>query len=97
MSGAGAAAGSTAAVAAAIANAVKASGVLVRIEPQEFTKILKKCEAPLIVYHEGGVFGTTYKYLMSYKGLAFFTKTKEPLYIPASAEVVVADAIWMPS
>ena len=38
-----------------IANAVKASGTVVRIEPAEFLKILKKIESPLIVYAEGGL------------------------------------------
>jgi hypothetical protein len=32
----------------------------------------------------------------SYKGLAFFTKSNTPLDLPAGAEVVTADRIWIP-
>ena len=39
--------------AAAIAEAIKASGVLIRIDPQEFAKILARTKGPLIVIAEG--------------------------------------------
>ncbi|MEZ4700457.1 MAG: hypothetical protein R2834_09010 [Rhodothermales bacterium] len=94
--GAAAGAAGGAAASAAIANAIKASGVLVRVEPEEFMRLLRRAENPLIVYHEGGVFATKHQYLMSYKGFAFYVKTKEPLFIPATAEVVVANSIWIP-
>ena len=32
-----------------IANAIKASGTLVRIEPVEFSKILTRVESPLVI------------------------------------------------
>lgn len=35
--------------AAAIANAIKASGVLVRVDPTEFLRIVHRAEEPLIV------------------------------------------------
>jgi len=92
MNGAGAAA----AAAAAIAQAIKASGVLVSLAPEEFEQLLPRLHEPLIVYAEGGWFSTRYSYLTSYKGLAFFTKSKEPLALPRDAEVVVAKGIWMP-
>lgn len=82
--------------AAAIANAVKAAGTLVRVEPAEFRRLLGLQEAPLVVHATGGFFGTTYQYLTSYKGLAFFTKSKEPVELPGTAEIVLADSIWMP-
>ena len=84
------------AAAQAIANAVKASGVIVRVEGRDFLNLLRKTEAPLVVYSRGGVFTTKHKYLTSYKGLAFFTKVKEPLDLPMKAEVVVAEKIWVP-
>jgi len=83
--------------AAAIADAIKASGVLIRIEPQEFAKILARVKDPLIVVAEGGIFGKNYRYLMSYKGLAFFTKSDAPLELPGGAEVVTAEHISIPS
>ena len=98
MNVAGAAAGgSAAAAAAAIAQAVKASGVVVRMEPQDFLRIVERQEEPLVVASEGGFLGTTYHYLTSYKGLAFFTKSKRELALPGDAEVVRAEKVWMPS
>ena len=82
--------------AAAIANAIKASGVLVRVEPQEFAKLLGLTKEPLIVIAEGGLFGKNYQYLMSYKGLAFFTKSSNALQLPGDAQVVSASRISIP-
>jgi len=85
-----------AAAAAAIAQAIKASGVLVRLDPNEFRKIMVRIPDPLVVISEGGLFSTNYQYLMSYKGLTFFTKSDAPLDLPAGAEVVTAQRIWIP-
>ncbi len=90
MSAAGAAA------AAAIANAIKASGVVVNLAPEEFAAILRRTERPLVVTAEGGFFSKHYKYLTSYKGLAFYTKARAPLLLPADAEVVRAKGISIP-
>jgi GGDEF domain-containing protein len=85
-----------AAIAAMIANAVKASGTVIRIEPEEFVKILKKVDAPLVIYAEGGMISTNYQYMVSYKGFAFYCKADDPIELPKKAEVVVADKIWIP-
>ena len=84
------------AAAAAIANAIKASGVLVRVEPREFAKIIARTDAPLVVIATGGIFSTNFRYLASYKGLAFYTKSKEEIPLPADAEVVSARDINIP-
>ena len=91
------AAGGAAAAAAAMAQAIRASGVLVRLEPAEFNKMLGLVRDPLIVCAEGGVFTTSYAYLMSYKGLAFYTKSGTPLPLPHDAEIVSARRFWMPA
>jgi hypothetical protein len=90
------AAGAAGAAAAAIAEATKASGMLVKLEPEEFAKILTHVKDPLIVIAEGGFFGKNYQYLVSYKGLAFYTKSASPLALPPNAEVVSAGRIWIP-
>ena len=82
--------------AAAIVRAIKASGVLVRVEPDEFSNLMNRAQDPLIVVAEGGIFSTNYQYLMSYKGLAFFTKSGAPLHPPDGAELVKAGRIWIP-
>lgn len=89
------AAGASAA-AAAIAQAIKASGVLVRLAPDQFAQVLGRMAEPLVVYAEGGIIGTNYQYLTSYKGLAFFTKSNEPLPLPAGTELITARGIWIP-
>jgi hypothetical protein len=90
------AAGGAAVAAAAIANAIKASGVVVNVKPEDFAAVLRRTERPLVVAAEGGLFSTSYKYLTSYKGLAFYTKSRAPLALPADAEVVRAQGISIP-
>ena len=86
----------SAVAAAAIAQAIKASGVIVRLEPAEFLKILGRQDEPLVVQAHGGFFRSSWRYLTSYKGLAFFTKSAEPLLLPGRAQIVAAAAIWIP-
>jgi hypothetical protein len=90
------AAGGAAAAAAAIAQAIKASGVIVRVEPPEFLRILARIPDPWIVTATGGVFSRNYQYLVGHKGLAFYTKSSEPLPLPATAELIAARSIWTP-
>ena len=85
------------AVAAAIANAVKASGVVVRVSPSDFYAVLRRIEKPLVILATGGLFSTNYQYLVSYKGFAFFTKSSEPITLPADVELIRARRIWTPS
>lgn len=86
-----------AAVAAAIAQAIKASGAIVSVKPQDFLSILHKTERPLVVTAKERFLGTVYKYLTSYRGLIFFTKTKEELHLPGDMELVISKKIWIPS
>ncbi len=91
----GAAAGGGAAVAAMV-QAIKASGLVVELAPEQFERILDRIEEPLVVVAEGGFFSTKYRYLTSYKGLAFHTKTTAPLHLPRHAETVAAKQMWNP-
>ena len=92
MSGAGAAA---AAHAAAVA-AIKASGALVRVEPDEFRKLLNQNPDGLVVHTEGGLFSTQHKYLMGCKGLVFHSVARDPISLPPRCQVVEAGKIWIP-
>jgi hypothetical protein len=85
-----------AAIHAAIANAIKATGVVVRLEPGEWLSILKRTENPLVVVAEGGMFKTKYQYLTSYRGLAFFTKSPTALVLPGRADVITAKSMSFP-
>jgi hypothetical protein len=82
---------------AAMIQAVKASGTIVRLEPGEFLKLVNKSESPLVITAPGGFFRSHIKYLTSYKGLAFYTQSPTPLSLPYKAEVVAARTIWMPN
>jgi hypothetical protein len=82
--------------AAAIAQATKASGVIVQLEPEEFQRVLYRADHPLVVVSSGGVFRESFKYLMSHRGLAFYTRSDTRLHLPGGAEVVEAKSIWVP-
>ena len=85
-----------AAAAAAIAQAIKASGVIVRVEPIDFLSILGQQEVLLVVHATGGFLSIKHHYLTSYKGLAFFTKSDAPIDLPEGTELVRAKKIWIP-
>ena len=84
------------AAAAAIAQATKASGVIVSREPDEFQRVLYRIPEPLVVVARGGAFKKHNQYLTSYRGIAFFTKSPDQLHLPGSAEVIAAKSIWIP-
>ena len=85
-----------AAAAAAAARAIKASGTIVKVEPQEFERILARQSGALVVTAQEGFFSTKYRYLTSYKGLAFFCESPTALNLPGGNEVVAAQKIWIP-
>jgi ABC-type transport system substrate-binding protein len=93
---AGGAAAGAAAAAAAIAQAIKASGAIVKVEPNDFISILSRANKPLVVVAKGGLVKSNYQYLMAYKGLIFFTKAENELSLPGDIEVVAAKKIWVP-
>ncbi|MCB0280710.1 MAG: hypothetical protein KDD94_14465 [Calditrichaeota bacterium] len=82
--------------AAARARAIKASGVLIEVEPADFQSIINQQENPLIVCSESHFLGTSYKYLNSYKGLAFYCVSNKELMLPAKHERINARKIWIP-
>ncbi len=79
-----------------IAQAIKASGAIVRVKPDDFLSILSKTDRPLVVMAQGGFLKANYQYLTSYKGLVFFTKSSTELSLPGAIELVVSDKIWIP-
>lgn len=79
-----------------MANAIKACGTVVRVEPSEFARIASHQESPLVVRAEGGFFSTSYKYLTSYKGLAFYCKSPTELELPSKTELIRADKMSVP-
>jgi hypothetical protein len=83
--------------AAAIAKAIQASGTIVKLAPQEFQRLLNRMQSPLIIQrYRGGMIMKGYQYLVSYKGLAFYTRSPDRLQLPSSAEIIEARMIWIP-
>jgi hypothetical protein len=93
----GAAAGGAAAAHAAMINATKASGTIVRVNNSSFATILNKSDKPLVVYAKAGFLSSGFHYLTPYRGLCFYTKSSELLNLPSSAEIIQANKIWIPS
>jgi len=90
--------GSAAAGAAAHAarmNAIKASGVLVQVENKDFMGLIEEMDRPLVVYAPKNLW-SSHKYLTSYKGLAFYTKSKEALRLPSDIELINSKKISIP-
>ena len=85
------------AAAVAAANAVKASGAIVRIESKDFQSIVTKNEKPLVIVSELKFFGTYFRYLTGYKGFIFYTKSKTPLDFSSNVELMTARSIWIPT
>ena len=88
--------GATAAAAAAYIAANKASGIIVEVEPNDFLAIVGRQENPLVVYCPAGMF-TSHKYMISYKGLCFYTKTADPLTLSSHVELISTKKMWMPT
>ena len=89
-------AASSAAYIAAVANAIKACGTVVRVEPGEFLRILDLQEEPLIVRTEGGLLSKSFQYLTTYRGLAFHCKSSTELNLPGRAELIHARKMSIP-
>ena len=92
----GAAIGGVVAAQAAIANAIKATGAIIHVEPNEFVDFLQINEDPLVVYAPAGMFRKN-QYLTAYKGLIFYTKTQTPLVLSSDIELIQAKKIWVPN
>ncbi len=75
--------------------AAKAIGPIIFVEPKEFLALLERTQKPLVVLSPKKLL-IKYRYLTSYKGLSFLTKSKEPLRLPSSAEIIIARKIVIP-
>ena len=100
----GAAAGAIVAAAAAaqqmVINASNGSGLIVRVSPEEFVRLLNQATPESLVvqdHNEAGFLSReSYQYLLSYKGFAFVTKSPTPLDLPTGLDKVVAENIYVP-
>ena len=89
-------AGAGAAAAAALAQAIRASGAVVRIYPQDFLAILSRNMGAVVVQPHGGTLPSKVEFLTSYNGLILYTEAQTMLQLPNNIELITADKIWIP-
>lgn len=80
----------------AVANAVKAIGSIVKLTPEEFSRVLSTVSDPLVVTSTGGLFSKWHKYLFAYRGLTLYCKSSSELLLPGGAQVIEAQKISIP-
>jgi hypothetical protein len=84
--------------AAAIVQAIGASGAIVRLEPSAFERLVGRIDDALVVRSQGSSMlrGERYSYLMGYRGLVFYSESRTPLALPGRTEILEAKSIWVP-
>ncbi len=82
--------------AAAQMNAMKAQGVIVQVPPDVFLTLLDRITEPLVLRAEVGLINRKKRYLVSYKGLAFYTDSEDKLPMLEGGEVMDVKRIWVP-
>jgi hypothetical protein len=87
------------AAAAAAMQAKLAMGMLVRVEPEEFLRLVEGQDNALVVRAASRkvlFFEVPWRYMTPYRGLAFWTQSKTPLGFRAKVEFVEAVQIHVP-
>ena len=82
--------------ASAVANAIKANGGIVKLEPKDFVALAGKANKPAVVMSNKSFWGGKHKYIMNYKGLFMYTQSPEPLMLPSDIELILAKSIMIP-
>ncbi len=89
---------SSTAQAAAMAQAVKAMGAIVKVEEPAFHKILAQSEQPLVlVAPPGGFLQKFYRYATSFRGFVFFMDSKQPVMFGRMLDIVEVKYIAIPT
>jgi hypothetical protein len=76
-----------------VTQAGRSSGLLVRLSPEEFSRLVSRTSDQLVVVVEGD---SHYHYLTSHKGVPFYTRSQNRLQLPPNAEVVIAEGMSLP-
>ena len=85
-----------AAAVAALIQAIRASGVLIKVEPSVLLRIVNQLNEPIVVRARKGVVRKRWRYLTPYKGLTFYAESVDPLPLPGRTELFDAKTMWVP-
>jgi hypothetical protein len=84
-----------AAVHAAMIQAIRAAGAIVRVEARDFERIVRNAREALVIRAPPSAFSRKYHY-MSYRGFVFYTRTREQLQFASGVEVIEAKTVYAP-
>jgi hypothetical protein len=87
----------TGAVHAAMIQAIRASGAIVRVEARDFDRIVRSAGDALVIRARPSAFSRKYHYMTSYRGFIFYTRTREQLQFASSVEVIEAKTVYAPA
>ena len=73
--------------------AIKVDGPMVQLEPHDFTLLVHRIEAPLVVTARVRIFKIYHRYMTVYKGIFFYTRSTNQLRFAAPVELVTAKKI----
>lgn len=96
MSGVSGAAGAIAVADALIAQAKRAIGAIVELNPDDFQKIINDEEKPFIVVSRGGFIRKYYQYFAGCNGLVFYARPIDTIQFKSSTKVIEAKKITIP-
>ncbi len=77
-------------------NAIKSFGILVKVTHKDFLHIVGREKQSLVLTTTKKKWFFGYRYLVSYKGLAFYTNSSFRLELPHGTEVVTVEDIRIP-
>lgn len=76
--------------------AVKSFGILVKLSHNDFLALVEKDANALILKTRSKMWFFGYRYLISYKGFAFYTNSTLELKLPKDREIMLIDRIVIP-
>ena len=69
------------------------ANAVIYVEHDQFLKLLKEANNPLVVYQKPNWLQRQHRYLLNHRGMTFYTKSSEELSISKYTEVIEAKQI----
>ncbi len=79
-----------------IQQALRSNGIFVELTAEDFQNLMNRSEGLVVVQATAGIFTKKLIYLTSYKGLAFYCKTRNELVVPSKHERIFAKSVSLP-